>query len=393
MKQLHLFCLLCCSLCLFSCEEEIITPPEETIDGTILLEEYMIPHSSTLPNQEGENYQIYVREKVKDSTLQNADLKGKVILLVHATITPSISSYDLPYEDYSIMESLADKGLDVFTFDFIGYGKSSFPTPMNNPCNLSPDDQEALGLTPCEADYPFTLTTGFSELDEIDTVVDFIKQTRKVSKVHIYGLSLGGIRSLNYAMTHPENIEKIGVQGVARYFSFDLTPSSIPGNGFPMKITTENVMLDRLNDDLFTGTQRDIQINSTVWQTVKEQDSVGQSWGSGGSRYPSLQLYGFQRSDLEQLSLPCLILSGENDRILNPLLPLRSDLGLSLYNDMLVSPQKIHLTVENTGHVMMYDFGSRYMRAAMAEWFLSGSVNGRSEGTGSINVAGEYSWE
>ncbi|MGD1840354.1 MAG: alpha/beta hydrolase [Thermonemataceae bacterium] len=358
----------------------------------IELFEYNINHVSTIPNFRGESFQLYVREKVKPTILADNDLEGKVVLLIHATITPSISTYDLDYQDYSLMNYLSAQGLDVFAFDLTGYGKSDFPAPMNDPCNLSTNDKTRLGVEDCESTYPYLMTTSFSEIDEINTVVEFIKRTRGVNQVSIFGMSLGGIRALNYTMTHPSKVSKVSVQGVGRYLTLDLTPSEIPASGAPINIVTEQQFLDRLTDDIYTPDQRDVQIHSKVWEVLRAIDVVGQQWGIGCSRHTSTMAYGFLRSDIEQMTKPCLVISGENDKILNPLLPIRFDLGLGLYEDMLASTQKIHLQVNNAGHVMLYDLQAPNMRKALAEWLLTSTVDGQASGEGVLAVDGTYTW-
>ena len=41
------------------------------------------------------------------------------------------------------MAYLADAGFDVFSMDTTGYGRSTRPAPMNDPCNLSAEQQRS----------------------------------------------------------------------------------------------------------------------------------------------------------------------------------------------------------------------------------------------------------
>ena len=52
-----------------------------------------------------------------------------------------VHALDVPYGDYSWMAHLANAGFDVFSMDMEGYGRSTRPTVMNDPCNLSHDQQ------------------------------------------------------------------------------------------------------------------------------------------------------------------------------------------------------------------------------------------------------------
>ena len=65
----------------------------------------------------------------------------RVALFVHGAGTPAEVAFDVPYQDYSWMAYLAHAGFDAFSMDMTGYGRSTRPTPMNDPCNLSREQQ------------------------------------------------------------------------------------------------------------------------------------------------------------------------------------------------------------------------------------------------------------
>jgi hypothetical protein len=94
---------------------------------------------STVPAIAGQMTPIYVREVVLASTaLRTAGPGNRIALFVHGAGTPSEVAFDVPYQDYSWMEYLAQAGFDVFAMDTTGYGRSTRPAAMNDPCNLSP---------------------------------------------------------------------------------------------------------------------------------------------------------------------------------------------------------------------------------------------------------------
>ncbi len=69
-------------------------------------------------------------------------------------------AFDVPYQDYSWMEYLAQAGFDAFAMDTTGYGRSTRPAAMNDPCNLSPAQQLALGRAEaCSPSYGQQMTT------------------------------------------------------------------------------------------------------------------------------------------------------------------------------------------------------------------------------------------
>src|SRR5690606_21308189 len=114
--------------------------------GRRLLEiDHYVAHVSSVPAMAGETAQLYVRERVAPGTLaRTADFEERVVLFVHGAGTPAEVAFDVPYADYSWMAHLAAAGYDVFSMDTTGYGRSTRPTPMNDACNLAPEQQQAL---------------------------------------------------------------------------------------------------------------------------------------------------------------------------------------------------------------------------------------------------------
>jgi pimeloyl-ACP methyl ester carboxylesterase len=116
----------------------------------ILTVDHYVPLRSTVPSIAGQTVQIYVRERVKPATIQRgAPRDDRVVLFVHGAGTPAEVAFDVPYADYSWMAFFAAAGFDVFSMDMTGYGRSTRPNVMNDVCNLSAEQQVALGRTPC----------------------------------------------------------------------------------------------------------------------------------------------------------------------------------------------------------------------------------------------------
>ena len=85
----------------------------------------------------GQDAEIYVREKVLASTLARGRRgRNRIALFVHGAGTPAEVAFDVPYKDYSWMAYLARAGFDVFAMDMTGYGRSTRPAAMNDPCNF-----------------------------------------------------------------------------------------------------------------------------------------------------------------------------------------------------------------------------------------------------------------
>src|SRR5437868_12566403 len=131
----------------------------EDSDHLLTLDHY-VRVKSTVPSIAGQTAQIYVRERSRAATpLRTSNLADRVVLFVHGAGTPAEVAFDVPYQDYSWMAYLARAGFDVFSMDTTGYGRSTRPPAMNDPCNLANDRQVPFVATPCVPSYPHPATT------------------------------------------------------------------------------------------------------------------------------------------------------------------------------------------------------------------------------------------
>src|SRR3954465_10636817 len=108
----------------------------------VLTIDHFVRVSSTVPAIAGRPAQISVRGRVKaGAALRGAAAADRVVLFVHGAGTPAEVSFDVPYQDYSWMAYLANAGFDVFSMDMSGYGRSTRPLAMNDPCNFPKEQQ------------------------------------------------------------------------------------------------------------------------------------------------------------------------------------------------------------------------------------------------------------
>ncbi|HEU5022152.1 MAG TPA: hypothetical protein VFT60_09670, partial [Bryobacteraceae bacterium] len=118
---------------------------------------------SQVPAISGNYAQIYVREIQQPGAKLTAPEAERVVLFVHGAGTPAEVAFDAAFGDYSWAAYIAEAGFDVFTMDLTGYGRTTRPWPMNDPCNLSEVQQAAFipALIPaaCAPSYPSRLTT------------------------------------------------------------------------------------------------------------------------------------------------------------------------------------------------------------------------------------------
>src|SRR6185436_1276951 len=138
----------------------------------VLSVDHYVPLRSTAPASNGQTATIYVRELVQAGMhLRGATPAEHVALFIHGAGTPAEVAFDVPYQDYSWMGFLARAGFDVFSMDMTGYGRSTRPEAMNDPCNLSREQQAAfipsLIPSPCSPRNARPLTTIASDWDDI----------------------------------------------------------------------------------------------------------------------------------------------------------------------------------------------------------------------------------
>jgi len=67
---------------------------------------------STVPAIAGQTAPIYLREVVRAaSALRDRSIANRAVLFIHGAGTPAEVAFDVPYQDYSWMEYLAQAGL------------------------------------------------------------------------------------------------------------------------------------------------------------------------------------------------------------------------------------------------------------------------------------------
>ena len=166
----------------------ILVPMGFGDDGKRLLRiDHYVQVRSAVPAISEQSTAIYVREVVEAGTvLRRASASDRVTLFIHGAGTPAEVAFDVPYHDYSWMAYLAQAGFDVFSMDMTGYGRSTRPAAMNDPCNLTREQQTAYAPTliaaPCKPSYPHQMTTIASDWHDIDALVDHIRHCAMLTK-------------------------------------------------------------------------------------------------------------------------------------------------------------------------------------------------------------------
>jgi pimeloyl-ACP methyl ester carboxylesterase len=342
------------------------------------VDHYVRVHS-TVPAISGQTTAIYVREVVlAGSALRKETGPNHVVLFVHGAGTPAEVAFDVPYQDYSWIAYLARAGFDVFSMDTTGYGRSTRPTPMNDPCNLSAAQQAlfipALIPAPCMPSYPHQMTTIASDWNDIGAVVDYVRTLRCVDKLNLIGWSLGGPRAGGYAAQHPDKVQALVLLAPAynRAARSD-PPEQVPASGAAMN--TQSLAEFTANWDRQVGCpdQYDRGTHDAVWAAMIASDPVGATWGSGVRRAPGTTTWGWTTAAAAKMMMPVLMVSGAHDKQVAPerVRELYADLG---------SPRKVFIDLACSSHNAMWEKNHLLLFGASLEWLAKGTVNGEKEG-------------
>jgi pimeloyl-ACP methyl ester carboxylesterase len=349
-------------------------------DGYRLLtvDHYVRVHS-TVPAINGQTTAIYVREVVNAGTaLREGPAPGHVVLFVHGAGTPAEVAFDVPYQDYSWMAYLARAGFDVFAMDTTGYGRSTRPTPMNDPCNLAAAQQAlfipALIRAPCTPSYAHQMTTIASDWNDIDAVVDHVRLLRHVDKLDLIAWSLGGPRAGGYASQHPEKVQALVLLAPAYNRAARAEPpEQIPAPGAAMNTQSREEFTANWDRQVGCPNQYDRGTHDAVWSAMLASDAVGATWGNGVRRAPGTTTWGWTTAAVGKMLMPVLMVSGVYDKQVAP------ERVRELYAD-LSSPKKVFVDLGCSSHNAMWEKNHLLLFSASLEWLTKGTVNGEKEG-------------
>lgn len=346
----------------------------------LLTIDHYVRVKSTVPVIAGQTTQIYVRELVKAGAgLREGGATDRIVLFVHGAGTPAEVSFDVPFQDYSWMRYLARAGFDVFAMDVTGYGRSTRPAPMNDPCNLSREQQAsfvpALLAAPCTPSYPHQLTTIASDWNDIGAVVDHLRTLRHVERVSMISWSLGGPRAGGFASQHPEKVRSLVLLAPAynRAASAE-APSQLPRDGVAMSSQSKAEFTANWDRQVGCPDQYDPAASESVWSEMIASDPVGATWGSGVRRAPLVTSWGWTTAAVSKMQMPTLMVSGVHDKQvpIERVKDLYADLG---------APHKVFIDLACSSHNAMWEKNHLLLFRASLDWLTRESVNGTQSGT------------
>jgi pimeloyl-ACP methyl ester carboxylesterase len=349
-------------------------------DGARMLTlDHYVHVKSSAPAIMAQDAEIYVREKVLASTVARGSAPAnRIALFVHGAGTPAEVAFDVPYRDYSWMAYLARAGFDVFAMDMTGYGRSTRPAAMNDPCNLSQEQQaQFVGnvlKANCAPSYDRPITTMSSDWNDVGSVVDYLRGLRHVDKIALVGWSQGGPRAAGYAAQNPDKIAKLVVLAPAYNRDMPLgPPTALPATDAPMNSQSLADFTSNWDRQVGCAGQYEPEASRAIWAGMIASDPVGATWGPGVRRAPQVPSWGFNKAVAGKLQIPFLMISGQHDRQVAP------QRVRDLFAD-LAAKQKVFIDLACSSHNAMWEKNHLLLFQASLEWLRDGTVQGKQQG-------------
>jgi pimeloyl-ACP methyl ester carboxylesterase len=315
-----------------------------------------------------------VRERVLAGMVARGSTPGdRVVLFVHGAGTPAEVAFDVPGGDYSWMAFLARAGFDVFSVDMTGYGRSTRPAPMNDPCNLAPDRQAGFAPAPCKPSYPHALTTIASDWNDITAAVDYIRSLRRVERVSLVAWSLGGPRAGGWTAQNPQKVNRLVLLAPGYNRQTRAEPPKLPADGVTFNTQSRAEFDANWNRQVGCPDQYDRDVSDAVWSAMIDSDPIGATWGPGVRRAPQTTTWGWTQAAVAKTMTPTLMVAGIHDKQVPP------DRVRDLYAD-LGAPQKVLIDLGCSSHNAMWEKNHLELFRASLEWLEKGTVNGAKDG-------------
>jgi len=150
-------------------------------------------------------------------------------------------------------------------------------------------------------------------LVELVDDLELVRQTCGVEKVHIAGHSLGGMIGPAYAMKYPQHVLSVGLLSTAAFRTADDAAkvmgvvTSMENKGIPQILET---LTDRWFTDEFIASHPDT-VSARLQQVINTDPQV---FLNVFRIYASTEMAPW----IHEVSVPCLVLTGENDGGCNP---------------------------------------------------------------------------
>ena len=272
---------------------------------------------------------LYVWEKYVGSSSGK-----KVIVLAHGSATAGKESFDLQTAgkpSYSLMDSLAREGFDVFALDTRGFGRST---------------------------HPETHMTTQEASEDLNAVVDYVLKLRGVPKVNLLGWSWGTQYAGMFVMAHPEKVEKYASYAQMHVNSPDIAKRR-PRVEFFRKNPYVTIPEAGWKPRFYSMTPAEANDPDVVDAYPKAAAQVEQKTATG----PQLDMVTIMPMVHPRLiPVPTMIIHGEYDDV--------ADLdGLLPFFEQLPNPHKKYVIIPNGGHMMHLQKGNQVFQREVANFF------------------------
>ena len=244
---------------------------------------------------------------------------------------------------------------------------------MNDRCNLSEEQQEALFGDACLPSYAFATTSMASDWHDIDGVVNYLRDLRGVEKVHLVGWSQGGPRSGGYAALHPDKVGNLVMLAPAYRRNNPSLEAEADFSGAALTKQDRDDFVNNWNRQVGCDDQYDPAVSEAVWSEMLASDPVGATWGSGVRRAPRAITFGWGADVVASSAAPLLMVAGTQDAQIAP------QLVQNLYADY--GGQKFYLEMACSSHNAMWERDAQLLYEASYEWLNKATYNGMSNGT------------
>ena len=342
--------------------------------GQLLTIDHFVRVKSTVPAIAGQQAQVYVRERVLAGTVaRGSTTADRVVLFVHGAGTPAEVAFDPPAGDYSWMAYLARAGFDVFAVDMTGYGRSTRPAPMNDPCNLAANQRTLFTAGSCTPSYPHALTNIGSDWNDVGAAVDYIRLLRRVDRVSLVAWSLGAPRSAGWAAQNPSKVNRLVLLAPGYNKNGPAEAPKLPADGVAFNTQSRAEFDANWDRQVGCPAQYDRAVSDSVWSAMIESDPVGATWGPGVRRAPQTTTWGWNQATAARMMTPTLLVAGIHDKQVTP------ERVRELYTD-LGAPQKMLIDLGCSSHNAMWEKNRVDLFRASLEWLDKGTVNGATDG-------------